>query len=78
MTVKLLHYDNQSAISLFDKDNHYGWIFYENRAHKPFSEIDYKTLVTENNTYSDNAVIELFEYLKQTRNAKLESARVTA
>lgn len=68
MTVKLLHYEEQSAISLFDKDNHYGWIFYENKAHKPFSDIDYKTLTTENNTCGDDAVIELFKYMQASRN----------
>lgn len=67
MTIKLLHFTNASAISAFDKDNHYGWIIYDQKTHKYRAEGDYKTLVTENNTYSDKAVLELFNYLVESR-----------
>lgn len=67
MTIKLIHFKNTSAISAFTKDDHFGWIFYQRKIHKFESESDYKTLVTEDNTYSDKATLELFNYMKDTR-----------
>lgn len=62
MTVKVLHTSKQSAVSVFDKDNHYGWLIYDNPSHKYRAESVFSSLNTENKTYGDNAVVELFNY----------------
>lgn len=71
MTIKVIHWNKVSTISAFTKDEHYGWIFYDRKIHKYESESDYKSLITEDNTYGDNATLELFNYLKTSRDYNL-------
>lgn len=67
MTIKVIHWDNVSTISAYDKNEHYGWIIYQRNIHGYESESDYKTLITENNTYGKKATLEVFNYLKGVR-----------
>jgi hypothetical protein len=67
MTIKLEHYQSGSVLTLLSGKKHLGTITYTQPSHKYRSESDYKTLVTEDKTYSDSATLELFGYLQATR-----------
>jgi len=68
MTVKMFSTGNTSAVSVYDKDNHYGWLIYDNKIHKYLADSAFSSLNTENKTYGDNAVIELFNYYLSRQN----------
>jgi hypothetical protein len=68
MITKLEQAKSYSVVTLFDDDHkHIGSITYQRKIHKFESENDYKMLVTEDKTYGDKAIIELFNYLKGVR-----------
>lgn len=67
LTVKILHFTDNSAVSVYSAGEHFGWIIYTSKIHKYLSESDFKSLHAENVTYGTNATLELFDYLKDSR-----------
>lgn len=65
MIISLKHHTDFSILKLLDKNkNQIGSIVYSRHIHRFESLNDYQILVTENNTYNDDKVKELFDYYK--------------
>jgi hypothetical protein len=68
--IQLKHYETGSVINLFEDNRQLESITYTRNIHKYESESDYKTLVTEMNTYGEKGLMETFRYFADARKYK--------
>lgn len=64
---RLEHYGTGSVITLLDDLQHLGSITYTRKIHRYESDADYKTIITELQTYGDKEAEEIFRYFAYTR-----------